>query len=292
MSTQNPPTIDEVCQMALKLPCSPSLLPRLSVALDSDESSAQEIERLISLDSSLAAATLRLANSAAFSRSKIDTLEGAIFRLGAKEIFRLAALVLVCRWETGANTSERWEPGDFSRHAVCTSIAAEVLAEATEKVDPQTAYTAGLVCDLGKLALAHACGKFYPAVREFRIATNCTWEQAERTVLGYHHADVSVRMLLSWRFPPQFVLAAQNILRPSEAPVEVMPLLSHLHAAKYVATAMGPGVSEEGFLVMLPANFLQDWGFTQEMLEESMPVVLERASKRLGDKLTHGAISV
>ncbi|HET7537885.1 MAG TPA: HDOD domain-containing protein, partial [Candidatus Didemnitutus sp.] len=126
MSTQNPPSIDEVCQLALKLPCSPSLLPRLSEALESDDSSAHEIERLISLDSSLAAATLRLANSAAFSRTKIDTLEGAIFRLGAKEIFRLAAMVLVCRWEAGATTSDRWEPGDFTRHTVCTSIAAEV----------------------------------------------------------------------------------------------------------------------------------------------------------------------
>src|SRR5262249_51123349 len=147
----------------------------------------------------------------------------------------LAAMVLVCRWESGAQTSDRWEPGDFARHAVCTSVAAEVLAEATEKVDPQTAYTAGLVVDLGKLALAHACGKFYPAVREFRGAPKCPWEQAERTVLGSHHADVSVRLLLSWRFPPQFILAAQNILRPAEAPKEVMPLLSHIHAAKYVA---------------------------------------------------------
>jgi HD-like signal output (HDOD) protein len=287
-----PPTIEQVCEKSLRLPCSPSLLPRLALALQSDESSAAEIERLIALDASLAAATLRLANSAVYSRSSIDSLEEAVFRLGAKEIYRLAALVLVNRWETGANTALRWEPGDFSRHALCTAIAAEVLAEATGRIEPQTAYTAGLVCDLGKLALAHTCAEHYPAVRAFCEQTHCTWEQAERTVLGYHHGDVSVRLLGAWKFPESFVLTAQHMLRPTEAPAAVLPLLAHLHAAKYLATAMGPGVTEDGFLVTLHGGFLREWSFTPEMLEEAMPTVLERAAQRLGEKLSHGPVSI
>jgi len=287
-----PPTLEKVCEKALRLPCAPSLLPRLSLVLQSDDSPASEIERLISLDSSLAAATLRLANSAAFGRGGIETLEGAVFRLGAKEIYRLAALVLINRWEVGAKGLMRWEPGDFSRHALITAIAAEVLATATERVDPQTAYTAGLVCDLGKLALAHTCADFYPAVRLCCTQTACTWEQAERNVLGYNHADVGVRLLQGWKFPDAFVRSAQFMLRPTEAPVEVLPLLSHLHAAKYLATAMGPGVTEDGFLVTIHGNFLQEWGFTSDLLEDAMPVVLERASARLGEKLLYGPVSI
>jgi HD-like signal output (HDOD) protein len=147
MTQLTPPTLDKVCEAALRLPCAPSLLPRLAVALQSDSSSAQEIERLISLDPSLAASTLRLANSAALSRRKVETVEEAVFRLGAKEIYRLAALALVSRWESQLG-SLRWNPGDFSRHSLCTAIAAEVLAGTTERLEPQMAYTAGLVCDL------------------------------------------------------------------------------------------------------------------------------------------------
>jgi len=287
-----PPTLEQVCEKALRLPCSPSLLPQLALALQSDESSANEIERLISLDASLAAATLRLANSAAFGRGGIDTLEGAVFRLGAKEIYRLAALVLVNRWETGSKTALRWEPGDFSRHALCTAIAAEVLAEMTRRVEPQTAYTAGLVTDLGKLALAHCCAGFYPLVRASCAEKKCTWEQAEGEVFGYHHGDVSVRLLQAWKFPETFINTGRFMLRPTEAPATVLPLLSHLHAAKYLATALGPGVTEEGFLVTLHGGFLHEWGFTTEMLERAMPVVLERASARLGEKLTQGVVSI
>jgi HD-like signal output (HDOD) protein len=186
----------------------------------------------------------------------------------------------------------RWEPGDFSRHALCVAIAAEVLSEATERLDPQTAYTAGLVCDLGKLALAHSCAEFYPQVRACCAEKKCTWEEAERTVLGYNYSDVSERLLKAWKFPEIFVGAAQFMMKPTEAPAEVVPMLAHLHAAKYLATSLGPGVTEEGFLVSLPGNFLREWGFTQEMLEEAMPVVLSRAVARLGDKLSTGAVAI
>lgn len=288
-----PPTLDQVCEKALRLPCAPSLLPRLGIALQSDNSSAAEIERLISLDPSLAAATLRLANSAAFARGTVETVEAAVFRLGAKEIYRLAALVLVSRWESpDAVKALRWEPGDFSRLALCTAIAGEVLAQSTERIDPQLTYTAGLVCDLGKLALAHSCGEFYPAVRAFRERMGCTWEQAERAVLGYHHADATRQLLHAWNFPKIFCAMAEFHTHPHEAPAEALPLLAHLHAAKYLATSMGPGVNEDSFLTTVHGAFLREWGFTTDLLEAAMPVVLERAAQRLGDRLTTGAVKM
>jgi HD-like signal output (HDOD) protein len=292
MPSNLPPTLDKLCEVALKLPCAPSLLPRLSLALQSDESSSADIERLITLDPSLAASTLRLANSAALGAGKVASVEEAVFRLGAKEIYRLAALALVGRWESAAGPGLRWTPGDFSRHALCTAISAEVLASTTERLDPQVAYTAGLICDMGKLALAHVCRDFYPAVRVCAEQTRCTWEQAERTVLGYHHADAGSRLLRAWNFPSQFVQTVEHQFAPTSAPVEVMPLLAHLHAAKYLATAMGPGVMEEGFLGVVHGGFLKEWGFTADMLDAAMPIVLERASTRLGEKLSVGSISI
>jgi HD-like signal output (HDOD) protein len=292
MSNPTPPSLQQVCDAALKLPCAPSLLPRLALALQSDSTSAQQIERLISLDPSLAASTLRLANSAAVARGKVETVEEAVFRLGAKEIYRLSALALVGRWEATLGGGLRWGPGDFSRHALCTAIAAEVLASTTERLDPQVAYTAGLVCDLGKLALAHNCHSFYPAVRDCVEQTKCTWEQGERTVLGYHHGDAGHRLLKAWSFPSIFLTAVEYQFAPATAPSEALPMLSHLHAAKYLATAMGPGGMEESFKTVVHGGFLREWGFTTEMLEAAMPIVLERASIRLGERLTEGALSI
>ncbi len=275
---------------ALRLPCSPALLPRLSAALQSESSSTDEISKLIQIDPTLAGLTLRLANSAFFGGAgrSVDSLEQAILRLGAKEIYRLAALALVSRWPVAANSGCQWEPGDFSRHALCTAIATEALAELTGKTDPQVAYTAGLVHELGKLAVAHSCGAFFPLIRTHQREHNVTWEQAETAVLGYEHAEVGSRLLRAWRFPELMILAADFQHRPAQAPAVALPLLAHLHAGRYVAASMGPGISEDGFLFQVDGNFLLEWGFTPALLEEAMIVAIERASKCLGEKLFHG----
>jgi putative nucleotidyltransferase with HDIG domain len=288
----HPPTIEQVCAEALRLPCSPALLPRLSQALQSESSSTGEISNIIQIDPALASATLRLANSAFFGGigRSVDTVEQAILRLGAKEIYRLAALALIGRWPAVNNSGCQWEPGDFCRHALCVAIATEVLAEITERVDPQLAYTAGLVHELGKLALAHACGSFFPLVRACQQQRRNTWEQAEKDVLGYEHAEVGARLLRAWRFPELMVAAAEFQHRPTKAPAAALPLLAHLHAGRYIAASMGPGISEDGFLFQLNGHLLLEWNFTSTLLEEAMLIAVERASQRLGEKLSHGTI--
>lgn len=287
-----PPTIEQVCTEALRLPCSPALLPRLSLALQSEASSTGEISSIIQIDPALASATLRLANSAFFGGAgrSVDTLEQAILRLGAKEIYRLAALALIGRWPAGNLSGCQWEPGDFCRHALCCAIATEVLAEITERVDPQLAYTAGLVHELGKLAVAHSCGHFFPLVRACQQERHSNWEQAEKDVLGYEHAEVGGRLLRAWRFPDAIVAAAEFQHRPSEAPADTLPLMAHIHAGRYIAASMGPGISEDGFLFQVNGHLLLEWNFTSALLEEAMLIAIERAQQRLGEKLSHGTI--
>lgn len=290
MTDFKPPTIEQVCERALRLPCSPSLLPRLISTLQSSNSTADDIADVITVDPGLASATLRLANSAYFGSSvPAENVSEAVLRLGQHELYRLAALALVSRWESGVGHGEA---GDFCRHALCTALAAEILAETSERVSPQTAYTAGLLCDIGKLALTNACDTYYPAIRAHCAAHSCAWTDAETAVLGYNHIEVGARLLRSWKFPPVLILVAEFYLRPLEAPAEALPLIAHLHAAKYIATSFGPGVGEEGFLFELNESFLLEWGFTSELLQETMPIVHERAAARLKDKLTQGAVQL
>jgi hypothetical protein len=86
------------------------------------------------------------------------------------------------------------------------------------------------------------------------------------------------------------VFAAEYQHRPTEAPAAARPLLAHLHAGRYIAASMGPGISEDGFLFEVNADLLAEWNFTSNVLEEAMLTAVERASKRLGENLTQGAI--
>ena len=288
-----PPTLDQVCAKALRLPCSPLLLPRLISVLSKDDSSAGELEAIIRMDPALASSTLRLANSAFFAAATpVESLGEAIFRLGQRETYRLAALSLAGRWMSVEADGYRWEPGDFCRQSLCRAIAAQHLAERTGRADPDVAYTAGLVSSVGKLAIAYACSDCFGEIRAQQKARNCTWLEAEHTVLGYDYSEAGARLLQQWRFPPLLIASAQYQVTPSLAPGEMRPLLAALHAAQYLSTAMGAGVSEEGFLFAIDGDFLIENGYNSTLLDEALPVVLERAFNVLHDRLNTGAVKL
>ena len=87
------PTFADVCEKALRLPCSPALLPRLFSVLLKEDATIDELEAIISVDPGLASSTLRLANSAYFAAgsSEVENLSEALMRLGQQEVYKLAA---------------------------------------------------------------------------------------------------------------------------------------------------------------------------------------------------------
>lgn len=286
---ENPPSIEEVCAKALHLPCSPAILPRLAVALQSDVTSAAHIERLISLDTSLATATLRLANSAIYGPAAVDTLEAAILRLGAKELYRLAALVLIGRWGSGVVDSGR-DPNEFSRHALRTAIAAEVLAESTGRVDPQLAYTSGLVNEVGRLALVLSCASFLPMIRAHCELRHTSWEEAESAVLGFNNAEVSWRLLTAWKFPPMLSETARHLAAPANATEETAALVAHVHAARFLASLPENIRPDEEVDPPLHAMFLADAGLSTTLIVSLAPEVAARVAERWGNRLFEGIL--
>ena len=56
--------------------------------------------------------------------------------------------------------------------------------------------------------------------------------------------------------------------------------------------SFGPGVVEDGFLFEFNGSFVAEFGFTPELLEGVLPLVMERATARLHEKLTHGPVAI
>jgi HD-like signal output (HDOD) protein len=287
------PSLDEVCEKALRLPCSPALMPRLIKVLEDVNSSAEDVEALIRMDTALAGATLRLANSAFFAAGgrKVQSISEAIVRLGSREIYRLAALSLAGRWMSQPVKGFKWEPGDFCRRNLVAAIASEYLAMESGRVDPSLAYTAALLHEIGKLAIAFSCAEAMPIVREKCEKESLAWNRGEDAVLGYNYASVGAAMLAKWNFPENLVLVAKHQPPGLDMPEEVVSLAAHVHAGKFLATTLGPGAAEDGFLFDFNSELLMAQGFTPDVLENALPEVLARSTKMLGDKLMKGEIT-
>ncbi len=284
-------SLDEVCTRALALPCSPTLLPRLGELLRRDDADLADLATLVGLDPVLASATIRLANSAFFSGGEpAVTVAEAALRLGAGELYRLAALSLASRWMAIEADGYRWEAGDFCRASLVQAVAAEALARRTGGVDPDLAYTCGLVHELGKLAIAHSCPERFAAIRAWRAERDCTWLDAETAVLGFNHAEASARLLGEWGFSAACVSVAAHPPPDAALPAAHRALAAHVHAARHLAAAFGAGQGEDAFLFRLDSALLAEHGLEPSLLESTLPEVLERASSLLRDRLAVGAV--
>lgn len=284
-------TLDDVCRRAQTLPCSPALLPRLIALLERHDTEIGELAQLLQVDPALAAATVRMANSAYFGAANpAATVAEAVLRLGARELYRLAALSLTARWMEIEVDGYRWEAGDFCRSSLIKAVAADTLARRTGAVAPDLAYTCGLVHEIGKLALAFACGARFPAIRARRTELGGTWLEAETDVLGFNHAAVSARLLAEWRFPAACVAVAAHNPPGADLPPAHRALAAHVHAAQHLAASFGAGQGEDAFLYTLDSALLDEHGLGATALEAALPEVLERASRLLHERLSNGRI--
>jgi len=279
---RNTPPLAEVVSKAGALPSAPWLLPKLMQLLADPDSASDQVEALIRLDSGLASGTLRLANSAYFTNSvPCDTLSDAIVRLGFREVYRLATTKIASGWLSTPVDGYGWEPGDLYRHSLTVAVAGDLLAKHTGAVEPEIAYTAGLLHDVGKLALAFACSQHFEAVRQYQSKEHCTWRIAEAQILGYDHTDVSERLLASWGFPANLAEVVKFYPRPVAASERCAALVLHVHAAKHIALCLGTGVGEDGFQSEVDEAALRAGGITPDATEMLLPAVHEVSSKLL-----------
>jgi putative nucleotidyltransferase with HDIG domain len=279
---RNTPGLNDVVAKAVALPSAPWLLPKLMELLANPESAADQVENLIRMDSGLATGTLRLANSAYFTNSMpCDTLSDAIVRLGFREIYRLASTKIASGWLNAPVEGYGWEPGDLYRHSLTVAVAGDLLAKETGLVEPEIVYTAGLLHDVGKLALAFACSPQFETIRQYQAKERCAWRAAELQVLGYDHTDVSEALLSTWKFPANLVQVVKFYPRPAAAGAEFVTLVTHVHAAKHLALCLGTGVGEDGFQSEIDEQALRAANISPGALERLLPAVHEVSAKLL-----------
>lgn len=276
MTTQSLP-LETVLDMAKTIPCSPAILPSLLDLIQRDDVEMHAVERVMRTDAGLTTSVLRLANSAFFGSSRrCENVDEAMLRLGSRAIYRLAAAAAAGRWLSHSVQGYGWEAGDLAGHSLVVAVAAEALCAIRPVARPETAYTAGLLHDVGKLAMAYSN---LPALKEVeqRLGENSqSWRALEEEVIGYDFTIVSKLLLQHWAFPRSLVAVGAHYPRPRQAETEEQPLVVLIHAAKHLALELGFGVGSEGFHHEVDEEALADFGFREDAMEAALPAILEK----------------
>lgn len=181
----------------------PDTVARLATLVADPDSDIREISETVSLDVSLAADVLRLANSAALGhRTAITSVRDAAVRLGASTLLSLALASRVGGGMLQALPAYGLQSGVLWKRSVAASIAAEVIRARARVPVPAEAGTAALLHDFGKIVLARHFGKQVLETLALAAATDgLDLLETERVVFGLTHADIGAAVAEAWGLP-------------------------------------------------------------------------------------------
>jgi putative nucleotidyltransferase with HDIG domain len=196
-------TADLVRQRVKNLPSLPTTVVALGQAVADDRCTVDRILSILAKDPPLSASLLRLANSIGFSGdNKVSDLRTAVMRLGYDAILNLgrtAAVIRVFRNGTHINPLMLWQ------HSVAVGLVAKGICRLLRKrYLEETAFLAGLLHDIGKIALDRCFTEEYNPVNEAIFAGEFCVD-AEHRILGTTHAEVGSFVAIHWNFSETLV---------------------------------------------------------------------------------------
>lgn len=193
-------SLDQVLAKIHNLPSLPGVVLELLTSMGQEDVNITAVANKIEQDQALAARVLRLANSSFYGMVKqVSTIHEAITILGfrtVRSIATTAALIGSFKGEGAAS----FDAMPFWRHAIAAAVCARALASHLN-INPELAYTAGLLHDLGRLVLVTQFEDHYEATMRYRAHHDCQLLEAEQAVLGIDHARVGEVLMQHWKFP-------------------------------------------------------------------------------------------
>jgi HD-like signal output (HDOD) protein len=266
------------------LPTLPAYVFELNSLLAAAPVNLKRVGEVIRTDPSLTAQLLRLCNSAFMGfRERVTKIEHAVMMVGTE---RLRTMVLTCSLvEYVGRRVASEDIQSFWQHSFLTATLSERVARAISYFQPEQAYLAGLLHDIGALPLlVVASAESMPL--ENIVTFGCGESiELEREHFGSDHCEVGHWIGVSWNFSATLLEVMVKHHKPREATQD--PHLVGLVAAAdqfcvrrgIVLGAAPPELSE-------PANH-QDQGILQICLPQLKPGEADKLAEMLETDFLH-----
>lgn len=232
---------------ATTLPVFPQVATQILALTENQNVSAREYERIISQDAALASKILRTANSPYFGgHGNITTLPRALSVLGVNTIRSICLTVAFQSALSLKGLDKRFIVNNFWQHSLAVACAAKILA--CLKRDPlaEEAFIAGLLHDIGKLALC----MFLPLEANLVFTTMeksaISQYEAEMQCLEITHEEIGALAAERWGLPEMYRLPISKHHTPTEDVYEIDPLTAYVHIANVLAYEADMGFAPAG----------------------------------------------
>lgn len=173
-----------------------------------------DVIQLVQTDAGITSKVLKLCNSAYFGFQRdIASMHEAGNRLGLTTLVNLVMTSSAGKYFRDYGGTSAESQARLWRRSVATAISARLVARKHGRTDPEQAYTAGLLENIGSMVLERHMGDARFAIRAV-AKSGCTVIEAEKRTLGLHHAEIGARLCTKWGLPEILI----NTIRYHHAP--------------------------------------------------------------------------
>lgn len=250
----------------------PVVYHKLHQAMQDPNSSFDVFSAIISVDPSLTARLLRIANSSFYGfDSKVETISHALGIVGIDQITELALATIMVKQFKGID-KDLVDMQSFWMHSIGCGLAGRTLAKNMGERQVESFYTASMLHDIGSLIIYKEIPDKAREVLTVCQAKGLPLATVEKELLGFTHAEVGAVVFTKWGLPRSLVEAVQYHHQPSEAKDHpLFPAIVHL--ADIIAYEMGLGTGGEPGIPVLDPGAIRLTGLTRSFLTETQDYV-------------------
>ena len=220
----------------LRLPPFPQVALRVLQLVRSEHVPLHVLADLIGSDPAFASELLTVANSALYApRFPASGILQAIAVLGANHLQGMC-IAVGARAYLGRSLRYPALRRVWQHNLACAVIARELAAATT--VDADDAYTAGILHDVGRFALASLQTVEYAHLLDQHQGNSASLLDEERRLFGWDHCEAGQRLIAGWSLPAEFDAVTRDHHSAPCGP-EQWDLGRLIHASCRLADALG-----------------------------------------------------
>lgn len=221
-----------------RLPAMPQILVRLIEHLQADDLGMPELAALIAQDAGMTGKLLAVANSSAYHRpTRNANLEQSLVALGTDMIKTLVISDSVFQTFSSFPHSGSTDLRAFWKNSLSAAVLARETARLLDYAHPEEAYLAGLLHNVGRLALLAAAPKEYGF--NFTARDDDDLCAVEQRTLQITHTEAGAWLIERWRLDSFLADAVLYHHEPSERLEASHPLIRIVRLAHVLSSHAG-----------------------------------------------------
>jgi putative nucleotidyltransferase with HDIG domain len=265
--------IEFAIQKIKSLSVLPAVINRFLSQLNSYQLSPSSLTDFFETEPALAVQIIRLMRQQ-LNEDACCSVRSAVESLSLRQIRNMVLSLSIYSAKPEEQTRFEFRKG-LIRHSIAVGCCARQIAEtAVSDISPDLAYLAGLLHDIGKLALDEALPKSFARIVELAEKQSACICDVEQQNLGIDHTVVGKRIALRWQIPQQIVLPIwlhHSDLISFRRTVEELPqirIAQVVQLADIIARQEGLGLSGSFDQPQIPQSLLESLQITNPLIEQ------------------------